>query len=69
MPIVLGSPTRGDKVFGVVAIVLAIAMIVAALTGILAVRWVTIAASLLVIVWLAILRRRPPEKRVHRTRV
>ena len=69
MAIVLGSSTRGDKIFGVMTIVLAIAMMVAGLTGTFPVRWVTVAASLLIIVWLAILRRRPPEKRVHRTRM
>jgi hypothetical protein len=59
--------TRGDKLFGALAIVLGVAIIVAAVVGVVVTPWVTIAASVLGIVWLAVAKRRPPEKRVHRT--
>jgi hypothetical protein len=57
---------RGDKVFGVVAIVLGVAMIVAAAVDVLVTPWVVIGASLLGIIWLAVVKRRPPQK-VYRT--
>jgi hypothetical protein len=59
--------TRADKVFGVLAIVLGVAMIVAAAVGALVTPWVVIGASLLGIIWLAVVKRRPPYKKVHRT--
>jgi hypothetical protein len=42
-------------------------MIVVAVVGILVTPWATIGASLLVIVRLAVVRRRPAHKRVYRT--
>jgi hypothetical protein len=59
--------TRGDKVFGVLAIVLALAMIVAAVVGALVTPLGDPGASLLGIIWLAVAKRRPPHKRVRRT--
>jgi hypothetical protein len=59
--------TRADKVFGVLAIVLGVAMIVAGAVGALVTPWAVIGASLLGIIWLAVVKRRPPHKKVHRT--
>jgi hypothetical protein len=61
--------TRGDKFFGTLAIVLGIAMLVAAVIGLFVTPWVVIGASVLVIVWLAVVRRRPPEKKVYRVKL
>ena len=61
--------TRGDRVFGVIAIVVGLAMAVVGVTGFFVSQWITIGASLAVIVWLAIVRRRPPEKRVYRVKL
>ena len=58
--------TRGDKVFGLIAILLGIAMIVAAVIGLFLTPWVLIGASVLVLIWLAVVTRRPPEKKVYR---
>jgi membrane associated rhomboid family serine protease len=60
-------PTRGDKVFAVVAIVIGLGMAIVGLTGLFVSYWVTIGATVAVIIWLAIVRRRPPEKRTYRT--
>jgi hypothetical protein len=61
--------TRGDKVFGVVAIILGVGIVTAVVVGASLSVWATIGASLLIIIWLAVVRRRPPEKRVYRTRL
>ncbi len=61
--------TQADKVFGVIAIVAGMAIVVAAVTGFLVTPWVTAGASLVAIIWLAIVKRRPPEKKVYRTRL
>ena len=58
--------TRGDRIFGVIAILLSIGIIVAVATGHVT-TWATIGASVLIISWLIIWRRRPPEKKVYRT--
>ena len=58
--------TRGDKVFGVLAMVLGVAIIAAAVVGAFVTPWVVIGASLLVLIWLAVVKRRPPEKKVYR---
>lgn len=44
-------------------------MLVAAVIGLFVTPWVVIGASVLVIVWLAVVRRRPPEKTVYRVKL
>jgi hypothetical protein len=56
---------RAERVFGALAIVLGVAIIVAALVGVLVTPWVTIGASLLGILWLAVVKRRPPHRRAR----
>jgi hypothetical protein len=59
-------PTRGDKIFGVVAILVGIAIVVAAVMDIFVTPWVIIAASAAGITWVTIERRRSPQWRSRR---
>jgi hypothetical protein len=50
--------TTGDKIFGIIAIILGIAIVVVALLGVLVTPWVVIGASSLAIAWMTVARRR-----------
>jgi hypothetical protein len=61
-------PTKGDKVFGLLAIIVGIGVIVLAVLDLLVTSFVVIAASASAIVWLSIARRRPPSSYRDRSR-
>ena len=50
--------TTGDKIFGITAILLGIAIVVVTMPGLLVTPWVLIVASSLGISWLSVARRR-----------
>jgi hypothetical protein len=60
--------TIGDKVFGILAIILGIAIVVVAVLGVLVTPWVVIGASSLGIAWMTVARRRAlPVRRGSRS--